>query len=764
LTTDVLGRLKQVDELNWDQSVYSTSTYTYNALDRLTQTNQAGQLRTFAYDGYGRLTTRTTPEQGVTNYSYFANDAVQTVTDARGATTTFSYNNRNLVTGITYGVTGVVVATPNVTFTYDPAGNRKTMTDGLGSMSYSFDQLSRLTSETRTFTGVGTYGLSYAYNLGDEVTSITNPWSVQVGYSYDKTGRPTSVSGSGYGGVSSYVGSMSYRTFGLKQMSYSNGRTLLVQYDNRLRPTQWNIPGVMGWNYAYNYFNERTGRATYAQNLNDGTLDRSYHYDHVGRLLSSHSGLEARVHVGLLQSGTPDGPYSQRYYYDQWGNITWREGWGGDNPAFNPVTYTNNKRNGLTYDAAGNLTNDGGLNYSYDATGQQATASYSGYLLQQYYDGDGLRAKKNENGAITYYLRSSVLGGQILAEIVWLNGSWQWRRGYVYLGAQLLAVQDANAIWWVHQDPFVKSKRVTNGSGTVVSTIELDPWGGNTNRNNNDAFQPQAFTTYTRDSIAADDAMFRRYNRWWSRFDQPDPFEGSYSLINPQSFNRYAYVNNDPVNFVDPTGLITNCGQPGLPPCEEEAPPRDPTEDLPRRPDDTPIILPVRPPARPAPGPIAPPQPAKPRKKLDPSHPECQALARKIGNILRDIQQRAEDILIDKLKLPLNDPGPAWQSIEGHRKIIKDLVETLERRRQEYNDKGGGGSGGPGGSPATQPAGNPAGSPNPRFVPVPPVIVPVPAPRPAHPSMPVVVPLPIIIIRCVVFRDCGQGGTIQTEE
>jgi hypothetical protein len=50
--------------------------------------------------------------------------------------------------------------------------------------------------------------------------------------------------------------------------------------------------------------------------------------------------------------------------------------------------------------------------------------------------------------------------------------------------------------------------------------------------------------------------MFRRYNRWWSRFDQPDPYEGSYDLTDPQSFNRYAYVQNDPVNFVDPTGLL----------------------------------------------------------------------------------------------------------------------------------------------------------------------------------------------------------------
>ena len=49
--------------------------------------------------------------------------------------------------------------------------------------------------------------------------------------------------------------------------------------------------------------------------------------------------------------------------------------------------------------------------------------------------------------------------------------------------------------------------------------------------------------------------MFRRYNRWWSRFAQPDPYDGSYDIGNPQSFNRYAYVQNDPVNFVDPQGL-----------------------------------------------------------------------------------------------------------------------------------------------------------------------------------------------------------------
>src|SRR5712692_6467485 len=104
---------------------------------------------------------------------------------------------------------------------------------------------------------------------------------------------------------------------------------------------------------------------------------------------------------------------------------------------------------------AGNLTNDLAQSYTYDATGQQATASASGYFLQQGYDGDGLRAQKTENVATTYYLRSSVLGGQVVAEV---DGSGGWQRGYVYAGGDLLAVQQSG-VYWVHEDSVTKSKR-----------------------------------------------------------------------------------------------------------------------------------------------------------------------------------------------------------------------------------------------------------------------------------------------------------------
>ena len=488
------------------------------------------------------------------------------------------------------------------------------------------------------------------------------------GYNYDATGRPISVTGSNYAGVTSYVSNIAYRAFGMKQMNYANGKTLSLSYDNRMRMTQWNVPGVMGWNYAYNYFGENTGRVTFAQNLYDGTLDRSYDYDALGRMWASHSGKEARWHIGVEGYTGADGPYAENYSFDQLGNMTWRNGWGVANAQYNyGPQFVNNKMTvnpvtgaGVGYDASGNLTNDGSQSYSYDATGQQTYASGSGggggpsfsapdplvagvtevkavhitelrtainqvragvrlgayswtysvttndwitagpilemrtaldqvlgapsggyaaglaqgqpilaihiqelrdrvktalgsSALTQSYDGDRLRGKKSEYGATTYYVRSSVLGGQVIAE---LGASGNWAKGYVYLGGQMLAIQNG-AVNWVHQDPVTKSQRATDAAGNIVGagTIDLDPWGGETNRSANSAFQPHKYTSYERDGNGGDDAMHRRYQSNWTRFSQPDPYDGSYSLTNPQSFNRYAYVNNDPVNFVDPSGL-----------------------------------------------------------------------------------------------------------------------------------------------------------------------------------------------------------------
>jgi RHS repeat-associated protein len=108
---------------------------------------------------------------------------------------------------------------------------------------------------------------------------------------------------------------------------------------------------------------------------------------------------------------------------------------------------------------------------------------------------------------------------------------------------------------WVHADPVVKSQRITNYYGVLEAVVEVDPWGGETARSWQQWQQPHRYATYERDGNGNDQAMYRQYHSYWQRFDQPDPYDGSYNLTDPQSLNRYAYVQNDPVNFVDPNGL-----------------------------------------------------------------------------------------------------------------------------------------------------------------------------------------------------------------
>jgi RHS repeat-associated protein len=56
-------------------------------------------------------------------------------------------------------------------------------------------------------------------------------------------------------------------------------------------------------------------------------------------------------------------------------------------------------------------------------------------------------------------------------------------------------------------------------------------------------------------SSGLDHTWWRKYESWSGRWTSPDPYNGSASTVDPQSFNRYAYTTNDPVNSIDPAGL-----------------------------------------------------------------------------------------------------------------------------------------------------------------------------------------------------------------
>jgi YD repeat-containing protein len=527
--SDVLGRTIKTEIYNWQNSntVYSATVNTYNARDQLTQVREyAGaegsgtyQDTTMTYDGYGRLKKKHVPEQDQnkdTVWDYNADGTIQKITDARGSSQTFAYNARHLVTSISYAApsgSGITApATP--TFSYDAAGNRTSMTDGVGTLSLSYDQLSRLTSETRYFndltaySGGGNYSLGYQYNLANALTTLTQPsqFSGTVNYAYDSAARLATVTGSGFGTITQFATGIQYRAWGgIKQMSYGSGANLNLTYTQRLLPLRYELGNVkpnggsvtiMG--SQNQYFAD--GRVKYTQDLQDGNFDRAYEYDHAGRIKEAYSGREAR---GLAVLPYPDNPFRQSYTYDVWNNMKrpanrhWSAGL-PDNP-----TFINNRRTDATYDAAGEITarDNDRKHHTFDASGRQSyflqqewglpDYAYEANSIQITYDGDGRPAKRFENRytetyeevpwnepKTVYYVRSTLLGGAPIIEFV--------PAGYgttenVYMGSQKIALHftDSNYVQWRHVNPATGSWLVSSQSlgGAVTYRNELDPLG-----------------------------------------------------------------------------------------------------------------------------------------------------------------------------------------------------------------------------------------------------------------------------------------------
>ena len=528
--SDSLGRTVRTEVLNWDGaeqfgiggSVYSSTVNTYNARDQLSLVREfqgaapsdpndlscpsgTCQQTTMEFDGYGRLRTQHTPEQHAdlatsgstdhTTYDYKPDDTLQTVTDARGATCSYTYNARRLVTGVTHALTG----TPdvNTTYIYDPAGNRTLMTDGLGGTIYGYDQLSRMISETRNFTDLagtstsGNYHISYEYNLAGKLKAITDPTGAQITYARDVTGRISEVNGSSFAGVNQYAHDVAYRAWGkLKHFSFgsisetSSLNTVALSYTARLQMSNYDITttrvGTVHNGANYEYFDD--GRLKYSTELTNLNEDHAYKYDQAMRITQTLTGAEARGESNPNLDGVP---FRQNYAYNVWGNLTQRSGhlWGNNIPT-SSSNYSNDRNAAWAYDASGSVTHDDNRQYTYDATGQVVATTEPpprpnkpALTVTQNYDGDGQRAKLVDNGAVTFEVRSSVLGGQLVAEV---NAQGEEVTGYVYADGNLLATQSHGthpAVTWMLAAPDGSGKWEVAGGYVPQRTLELDPMG-----------------------------------------------------------------------------------------------------------------------------------------------------------------------------------------------------------------------------------------------------------------------------------------------
>jgi RHS repeat-associated protein len=614
---DALGRVIRLDEptssgLGSTTSPNQATSYEYDVLDNLVHINQA-QDRYFKYDSLSRLIREKQVEQTVnSNYNlsdtwntagtwtrkidYNSSGLVTNGYDARGVQTTFSYDDLNRVTTISYSD-----STPTAHYYYDnqtlpsgaptythsnTTGRLLAMTYGAGAAGnyFAYDSMGRVITQKQV-TGSTTYGLSYSYNNVGLLTGETYPSGRALTYSYDEGGRLSQVSD----GTTTFANSFTYAPHGgLTSENWGNTAVHTMTYNRRLQASQVKLTlSIVQQQYDYSYgeFNTSSGNVDTTKNNGQigkilGTIgataqwNQGFTYDELGRLSN----------ITEHQSSTMSTlTFSQSYGYDRYGNRTQSANstLGLPSVASSDYDTTNNNNRFVSsvasYDNSGNILHDSkfrGMNYSYDANGRMISTSGTGFTQTSTYDCAGQRVQT----AVTYVgtsYRTFVydIFGQLVADYNGSSGT-TLESENVYRGGQLLTRYDAPSSSWKYilTDVQGSARTIMNnngGSSTVIARHDYLPFGeeiasGIGLRNSGQGYggtdyNRQKYALTERDDVTGlDHTWWRKYESFGGRWTSPDLYEGTMAG-DPQNFNGYNYTQSDPVNFVDPSGL-SSCG------------------------------------------------------------------------------------------------------------------------------------------------------------------------------------------------------------
>ena len=205
------------------------------------------------------------------------------------------------------------------------------------------------------------------------------------------------------------------------------------------------------------------------------------------------------------------------------------------------------------------VTEAEGRTFTFDAENKQTLVKdiNNATIGQYYYDGDGKRVKKSATTENIVFVYDAA--GKLVEEY---SGS-TLQTAYVYAGSRLLTTETATGTNYLTSDNLGTPRINTNSAGTVTARHDYMPFGeeifslggriaglgyGSDNVR-------KKFTGYERDSESdLDFAEARMYNFQNGRFTAIDPLMVSASPDNPQSWNRYIYVLNNPLVMIDPSG------------------------------------------------------------------------------------------------------------------------------------------------------------------------------------------------------------------
>ncbi|MCB2180964.1 MAG: PKD domain-containing protein [Desulfobulbaceae bacterium] len=563
-TYDGMGNLATVTDHD-GEILFSLNS---NHEGQITSRTDANGTDSFAYTGSGNLSQVTDSQAGVVMLDYNNINKMTTLTNANGVPSLYDYDGLGRMvnrtdplgnsSGFSYDAEGYISGKTladgaSITFDRDDMGRLVRETKPEGTVSYTYDENSRITQMVENYGGSDLI-TNMTYNAFGWLASVTDPNGRTVAYEYDTAGNRTKVTAAdGTEIIYTYDAAsrlhsvqaggnqvtFSYNAAGQRQTAaYSNGVTTTYGYDSLGRLDSILIKDaadtvIASYDYTIDSLGNRTGVT-----LADGSI--SWALDNLNRL------------TGEDISSTNLGTTSQTFSYDNVGNRF---------TAGTPETYnTDNSlhQRGATtysYDPNGNMTTfTGGPAYSYDSA-SRLTGFSSGTLTATYqYDSMGRRTAKTVAADSREYLYDNQ---HILSE--YLNGTLAAHYVYSNRVDEPLMTLQGGSVYFYHADGQGNVVALTDSSGNVVQRYGYDAWGQLLVNSGSFSFSGAGLVntfTYTGREYDAESGLYhyrtRAYDPALGRFLQRDGQQGDLTL--PQSLNLYSYVMNNPVTYTDPSG------------------------------------------------------------------------------------------------------------------------------------------------------------------------------------------------------------------